>query len=219
MDFDAVVKQRRSVRGFFRERSVPKEVLQAALELAQRSPSNCNAQPWRVFIASGKRRDLLSKELVTAARERSSSSPLVDNFTGIYRKRQIECAVEMYGHMGIERHDLEGRLNATLRNYQFFDAPHVAIICMDASFGISVALNVGIYVQTLMLALESRGVASCAQAALARFPDVTRRVLEIPEELLPLCGISLGYEDPSVPANRTRQARQTVEENVVVYDD
>lgn len=219
MDFDTVVNERRSVRGFQRDRPVPRAVLREALELAQRSPSNCNAQPWRVFIASGARRDRLSRELVAAARERSDDSPLVDTFTGVYRKRQIECAVELYGKMGVERHDLEGRSSAMLRNYQFFDAPHVAIVCMDASFGVGVALNVGIYLQTLMLALSARGVSSCAQAALARFPEVTHHVLDIPADLVALCGISFGYEDPSVPANRARQTRQPIEENVVLYDD
>ena len=54
---DAMI-QRRSVRGFT-DKPVPKEVLDAVFSLAQRSPSNCNIQPWKVWVASGAVRDAL----------------------------------------------------------------------------------------------------------------------------------------------------------------
>ena len=76
--------------------------------------------------------------------------------------------------MGVARGDRVGRMKAMLRNFEFFDAPHVAYVCMAQSFGIGVALDVGMYVQTLMLAMQSRGISSCAQAALRAFPDVVR---------------------------------------------
>ena len=72
----------------------------------------------------------------------------IDIFRGDYKQRQVECAVELYGHMGIEREDKAGRLYGLRRNFEFFDAPHIAIICMESSFGIGVALDVGMYVQT-----------------------------------------------------------------------
>ena len=105
-----------------------------------------------------------------------------------------------------------------LRNFEFFDAPHVAYVCMAKSFGIGVALDVGMYVQTLMLAMQSRGIASCAQAALRAFPDIASAHLGIPGDEQILCGISFGYEDTSVPANRTRQPRDPVERNVFFRD-
>jgi nitroreductase len=214
MDFDAVVNARRSVRGFFRDRSVPEPLLREALELAQRAPSNCNVQPWRVFIASGARRDLLSAELTKAALERGGAEQVTEKFSGDYRTLQVACAVELYSKMGVVREDLAGRKAAFLRNYAFFDAPHVAFICMDRAFGVGVALDVGTYLQTLMLALCSRGVQSCAQAALCRFEDVTQRVLGIDENLRILCGVSFGYEDPHVAANQARQTRLPISQSV-----
>lgn len=216
-DLDQTIRQRRSVRGFYPDRPVPTEVLREALEIAQWAPSNCNVQPWRVFIASGAARDRLRAALVTAIQggETPSAEDPVDEFPGDYRRLQVACAVAMYNEMGIARGDHAGRLAALARNFELFDAPHVAIVCMESQFGLGVALDVGMYVQSLMLALWARGVGSCAQASLRLYPKIIRRELEIPENLRILCGISFGYEDPSVPANRTRQLREPIETNVV----
>ncbi|MGD9645407.1 MAG: nitroreductase, partial [Pirellulales bacterium] len=208
-DLDSIIRQRRSVRGFLADRLVPRDVLIEALELAARAPSNCNIQPWRTFVASGKRCQALREALVAAATSGQAPEPEdpVDEFPGDYRRLQVECAVELYRQMGIERGDSAGRLRALLRNFELFDAPHLAIVCMEKRFGLGVALDVGMYVQTLMLALWARGVASCAQASLRMYPQVLRRALGISDELRIMCGISFGYEDPAVPANRTRQSR------------
>ncbi|MGE0534528.1 MAG: nitroreductase [Pirellulales bacterium] len=219
-DLDSIIRQRRSVRGFLADRLVPRDVLIEALELAARAPSNCNIQPWRTFVASGKRCQALREALVAAATSGQAPEPEdpVDEFPGDYRRLQVECAVELYRQMGIERGDSAGRLRALLRNFELFDAPHLAIVCMEKRFGLGVALDVGMYVQTLMLALWARGVASCAQASLRMYPQVIRRALGISDELRIMCGISFGYEDPAVPANRTRQSREPLDHNVTVLD-
>jgi len=219
-DFDSIIRDRRSVRGFLPDRPVPRDVLLEVLELAQLAPSNCNVQPWRVTIASGPARDRLRAALGEAIGrgEMPDAEDPMDAFSGDYRRRQVECAVAMYREMGIARDDHEGRMRATLRNFEFFDAPQVAIVSMHKSFGVRVALDVGAYVQTLLLALWSRGVASCAQASLSSYPGIIRRELAIPDDLRILCGISFGYEDPAVPANRTRQTREPVAANVTYVD-
>lgn len=219
-DLDETIRQRRSVRGFL-PKPVPREVIEELLALAQHAPSNCNVQPWRVYIASGEMREKLRAALVEAVLGGSSSGAMasVDDFRGGYRDKQVACAVELYGKMGIERGDKAGRLKAMLRNFEFFDAPHVAYICMDKSFGIGVALDVGIYVQTLMLAMQSRGIGSCAQAALRAYPDLVAAQLGIPDDQQILCGLSFGYEDATVPANQTRQPRDPISSNVVFVGD
>ncbi len=218
-DLDKSIVERRSVRGF-RPEPVPRETLQEVLELAQRAPSNCNVQPWRVYIASGETMEGLRAALVETAKAGKSQAMAgtVDDFYGGYRDKQVACAVELYGKMGIERDDRAGRRWAMLRNFEFFDAPHVAYVCMSKRFGIGVALDVGMYVQTLTLAMQSRGISSCAQAALRAFPDVAAAHLGIPDDEQILCGLSFGYEDPEVPANQTRQPRDPISNNVVFRD-
>jgi hypothetical protein len=41
-----------------------------------------------------------------------------------------------------------------------------------------------------------------------------RELFDVPDEVGILCGISFGYEDPSVPANRTRVGREPLATNV-----
>lgn len=220
-DLDETIRARRSVRGFLTDRPVPREVVLEALRLAQWAPSNCNVQPWRVFLASGAARDRVRTALLEAASGAESPQPDVpiDVFQDEYRRLQIACAVEMYTHMGVARDDGAGRMRAHLRNYELFDAPHLAVVCMKREFGVGVALDVGMWVQTFMLALWARGVGSCAQASLRLYPQVLHREMAVPEDLQILCGISFGYEDPSVPANRTRQKREPIEANVTFLDE
>lgn len=219
-DLDETIRTRRSVRGFQPDRPVPREVLREALELAQQSPSNCNVQPWRVFVASGSARDRLRQALIDAVTNGTSPTPStpMDLFKEEYRRLQITCAVEMYTKMGIGREDAAGRMRAHLRNFEFFDAPSVAIVCMSKEFGIGVALDVGMWVQTFMLALWARGIGSCAQASLRLYPEVIAQVLGIPEGLQVLCGVSFGYEDASVLANQTRQTREALDANIKFID-
>lgn len=214
-DLDQTIVERRSVRGFL-PKPVPRDVLEEVLGLAQHAPSNCNVQPWRVYVASGETTRRLREALVDAVRsgEASAMTAPVDSFFGTYRDKQVACAVELYGKMGIARGDRAGREKAMLRNFEFFDAPHVAYVCMSKSFGIGVALDVGMYVQTLMLAMQSRGIGSCAQAALRAYPEIIAEHLGIPDDEQILCGLSFGYEDESVPANQTRQPRDPISSNV-----
>lgn len=219
-DLDQTIRDRRSVRGFL-PKPVPRETLEEVLRLAQQAPSNCNVQPWRVYVASGEVVRTLRRALVEAVT--TGASPVmvtpVDEFVGGYRDRQVACAVELYGKMSIARDDRVGRLRASLRNFEFFDAPHVAYVCMAKSFGIGVALDVGMYVQTLMLAMQSRGIATCAQAALRSFPALAAEHLGIPDDEQILCGLSFGYEDTRVPANKTRQPRDPISANVFFRGD
>ena len=219
-DLDQTIRERRSVRGFL-PRPVPQGALEEVLGLAQHAPSNCNVQPWRVYIASGDTLEKLRAALVQAVTTGASAVMVtpIDEFRGGYREKQVACAVELYGKMGIARDDRVGRMSASLRNFEFFDAPHVAYICMAKSFGIGVALDVGMYVQTLMLAMQSRGISSCAQAALRAFPEIVGEHLGIPDDEQILCGLSFGYEDPSVPANQTRQPRDPIDSNVFFRGD
>lgn len=215
--FERIVQTRRSVRGFLPQ-SIPEATLRRIFESAQLAPSNCNVQPWRCYVASGAACDRVRAKLlervdaqVPPAYDFSASA---NAFEGPYRKLQIECAVALYSEMGVGRDDREGRWRAARRNFELFDAPHVVFVGMLKSFGVQVALDVGIYLQTLMLNMTAHGIACCPQGALRNHPSVVREIFDVPDEIGILCGISFGYEDPSVPANRTRVPRSPLETNV-----
>lgn len=220
MSVEEAIRERRSVRGYL-DKPVPPDVLREVFELAQRAPSNCNIQPWHVFVASGETRDRIRQRLTELVKGGTPPNPDFDypgKFAGVYRERQVECAVRLYKEMNIERDDYAGRMRASLRNFELFDAPHVCFIGMDGAFGETVAIDVGMYMMTLMLAMTSRGIGCCAQGSMRYYPDVVREEFGAPENVKILAGISFGYEDPDVPANRTRIDRAPLEENVVFKD-
>ena len=215
--FEDVVKHRRSVRGFLPD-PVSKEVLHKVFNLAQLAPSNCNIQPWKVAVASGDSCKQLRDKFVEAVRggtRPNPDHPRVDKFEGVFRQRQVDTAVALYGNMNIARDDNEGRRRASMRNFEFFDAPHAAFIAMPKIFNETVAVDVGMYAQNLMLAMTAHGLSSCAQASVSRYPDIIRDHFGLDDSLGILMGISFGYEDTTVPANKTIVPRANIEDEVL----
>jgi nitroreductase len=93
------------------------------------------------------------------------------------------------------------------------------IVCMHRDLGPADALSVGMYLQTLMLALTARGVGTCVEVSVAGYPDVVRAELKIPPELTVICALAVGYIDPDFPTNTLRIGRDPVEKNVVFLTD
>lgn len=212
-DFDAVLRARRSVRGY-RPDPVPAELQAEIFALASRAPSNCNVQPWAVHVLSGEKLRALGRDMAAAAGQPRPDVPMVGGYQGVYRQRQIGSAVALFAAMGIARDDIAGRQAAFLRNLDAFGAPHAAFVFLPEGFGLREAADLGGYAQTLMLAMASRGVASCAQGALSLHPGIVRAHLGLEAGPQLIMGISFGYEDPDHPANAARTDRAALDEIV-----
>jgi nitroreductase len=193
MDVSTAMLDRRSVRAFL-PRPVPEETLRSIFAAAQRAPSWCNIQPWRVWLASGERRDQLVDALVAAAGERMPSPdvPFPAEYPEPYGTHRRQCG-----------------------NFMAFDAPHVAIVGMDRRFALYGALDLGCWLQSVMLLASEAGVSTCAQASLALYPDLCRTLLGVTDDVQIVFGIGLGFEDPAAKANDCRTSREPVERNVV----
>ncbi len=211
------LKKRVSIRAFL-DRPVPEETLRKVFAAARLSPSNCNVQPWQVYVVSGAKKNELKDRLVATVMSGQAPDPDFDwkiRYEGIHRDRQFGSAKALYGSMGIERSDKDGRLLAMLRNWTFFDAPHAVFFTMDKYLGIMGAVDMGIYAQTLSLLMLEEGISGCIQGALGQYPGPVREVLNIPEERGILFGMSFGYADESAPVNTTRTDREPLESSVV----
>ncbi|OBA61298.1 oxidoreductase [Mycobacterium sp. 1100029.7] len=215
-DLEDAIRQRRSIRMFLPDRPVPRRLIRESLDLAIHAPSNSNVQPWQLFFASGSARDRLVTALMTAARAGPPQVPPLPDAFAHYRS---DTGKVVYGSMGIARDDQEARRTAVLRNWEFFHAPLAGVVCMHHELGLVDSLGVGMFLQTLVLALTARGLGSCVQVAIAGYPEVLREQLGIPVELTILCGLSVGYPDPDFPANHIRLGRDTVEQKVTFVDD
>jgi nitroreductase len=200
---------------FLPDKPVPRELLDEALALAMRAPSNSNIQPWRMFITSGPRRDRLVEALLEAA---SAGFPETMGLPETFLPQRRELGALVYGSMGIARHDAEARRLARLRNWEFFRAPVGAVVCMHRDLGLVDSLGVGMFLQTLLLGLTERGLGTCVQVSIAEYAPIVRTQLDIPDELTVLCGLAIGYPDPAFPTNSIAVPRNPVSANVVYLD-
>lgn len=211
------VYARRSVRGFL-DKEVPQDVLNRIFSIAQKAPSNCNVQPWKVYVASGALKERLKQQMYDNTAGGVTPNPdysYRSNFENEYRTRQVECAIALYSKMGIGKGDKEGRMRAVLRNFEFFDAPYIAFIGMDPDFGTTVAVDVGMFAQTLMLTMVAFGLHSCPMGTMRNYPDLVREAFDIQDGTKILFGMSFGYEDQAVPANQARTTREDISANIV----
>ena len=213
--FKNIVNNRRSVRAFLPE-PVSESILHSVFATAQRAPSNCNTQPWEVAVASGNAIERLRKLIpeAFAAGQWTMDFPYDGKYEGVYKERQHGAAAELYGAMGIVREDKALRQAQFMKNFEFFDAPHVAFLFLPEPFGIREAADLGMYAQNLMLSMTAHGLASCPQTALSFMADLVRRELGIGEHNKLLFGISFGYEDTNNSANKCWTDRAAVTEAV-----
>ena len=214
-DLEQVIRERHSTR-LFLPQPVPRALVEEALVLAQHAPSNSDIQPWHMVFASGPPRDRLVKALIEEAQRRPPNIPPLPEAFRHYRR---ELGAQVYGAMGIAREDKAGHDAAVLRNWEFFRAPLAGIVCMHRDLGPADALGVGMYLQTLLLALTARGLGTCVEVSIAGYPEIVRAQLAIPAELSILCGLAVGYPDPDFPANKLHIGREAIEKNVVFLDN
>jgi nitroreductase len=168
-----------------------------------------------MVFASGPPRDRLVTALVDEARRRP---PNIPPLPAAFQHFRSELGDQVYGAMGITREDKAGHIAAVLRNWEFFRAPLAGIVCMHRDLGPADALSVGIYLQTLLLALTERGLGTCIEVSVAGYPEIVRAQLAIPAELSILCGLAVGSPAPDFPANRLHISREAIEKNVVFLD-
>jgi len=214
-DLDQAVKERHSTRMFLRN-PVPRELVDEALALAQHAPSNSNIQPWRLVFVSGTARDRLKEALFRVA---DHEAPHIPGLPKAFEHYRYELGAEVYGSMGITVADTARHAAAVMRNFDFFGAPLAGIVCMHRDLGPADAVSVGMYLQTLMLALTARGLGTCVEVSVAGYPDVVRAELNIPPELTIICGLAVGYSDPDFPANKLHIGRDLVAKHVAFLDN
>jgi nitroreductase len=219
---ERVLTARRSCRGYL-PGEVPRDVIEQVLSAAQHTASWCNTQPWQVHIVSGEARDALSRAAVesvvaTLGQPVPSDFPFPAAYTGVHDVRRKEVGWQLYEAVGVERGDRDGSAMQMLRNFEFFGAPHVAIVTTDADLGVYGAIDCGLYVNSFMLAAEALGLGTCAQAAIGQVAPAVRDFLDLPDDRRIVCGISFGHPDPEHPSARFTSRRAPISDTVTFVD-
>ena len=218
MHVDEAIRSRKSVRRFL-PTPVPAAVVSHILNVAARAPSGNNVQPWRVYVVAGERRDKLCDAIVEAAsgdpdRHQPEYAYYPTSWFEPYLERRRRCGFGLYATLGIARDDTAARERQMLRNYTFFDAPVGVLVTLDRRLNTGSFMDVGMFIQNILVAARAQGLHTCAQAAFAWFHKIAREQLPMNDSEILLCGIALGHEDLDAPENAFITERAGLDEFV-----
>jgi len=214
------LKSRRSIRGF-KPDPIDHATIAQILEVAGRSPSYTNTQPWEVAVVTGAKRDALSKilhDLAESGAPVSSDVPNPTSWPQAAAERSKTHNINRFKALGIGREETSRRNELRLENFKFFNAPCVMFIFMDEGCGTWSTMDMGSFINTLTLAALGHGLGSCLQASLANYPDAVREFLGVPPSKKLLVGMSLGVPNLDAPLNAYHSTRMAVSDFVTWYE-
>ena len=209
MEVSQAVAARRSVRGFL-DTPVDLDVVQRLVVEASRAPSGGNLQPWHVDIVADDAMNRLKQTMMAklaGGPETSEYDIYPKELVSPYRDRRFAGGEAMYERIGIPRDDKLARRMWFARNFAFFGAPVALFTTVDRSMGPPQWSDLGMFLQTFMLLAVDAGLATCAQECWAVYPETVKAFLDTPDDRMLFCGMAVGYEDRSEPANALRVGR------------
>jgi nitroreductase len=193
---DEIIAGRFACREFC-DAPVPRRTIEQILRVARFAPSGANIQPWYVYVLAGATKDGVSAALLEAhenSRDEhvSEYKYYASDLPDPYLKRRQEFGRRFYGSLEIAQADVGARSRQTAKNYTFFGAPVGLIVTIDRRLEVGSWLDLGMFVQNLMLAAAGRGLQSCPQETFSKYHRILRPLLSIPAEQMVVCGISIG---------------------------
>jgi nitroreductase len=213
VDVLEAMRGRQSTRAFL-DRPVERATIEAVLDAARWAPSGVNAQPWQVAVVTGASQRRLSEALLAARMRGEPERPDYDYYPKQwyepYKSRRKASGLALYRALRISKDDSDARLKAWNNNYRFFGAPAGLLFLVDRELSKGSWVDMGMFIQNVMLAARAFGLESCPQASLAEYPDIVRGLLGVPESRAVVCGVAIGYADSAHPVNNYRTEREPV---------
>ena len=201
---------RKSVRRFLPD-PVSHETIRAILDTAARAPSGTNTQPWKAYAVEGAAKERVTRAVIRAS-DAGDTSPSYayspERWFEPYKSRRRKVGFDMYDLLGIAKDDMAGRKEQHHRNFEFFGAPAGLFFTMDAGLSYGSWLDMGIFIGYVMLAARGHGLETCPQAAWQTYGGAVREALDIPEDEILICGMSLGTPDWGAEVNELETERE-----------
>jgi nitroreductase len=220
MDVCDTIKNRKSCRAYTNQ-PIPLEIVRSLLEIAKWAPSGVNHQPSKIAILGPITREKLANSLLEQFDAGVLPNPdydfCPDTWAASYKIRRKACGQALYQSLGVASEDSDGKKKHKRRNYNFFGAPVGLIVFIDKEMPKGSWLDLGLFIQNFLIAAEHVGLATCAQASFADYPQVIREILSL-ENVDIVCGISLGYRDFDHPLNSYKTEREALENFTQWYE-
>ncbi len=219
---DAAIEGRLSVRAFL-PKPVPRETMEHLLRVASRAPSGTNTQPWKVYVLQGASRDVLVQKVCAAHDAIRANPALAEQYQEAYDyyprqwvspyiDRRRENGWGLYGLLGITKGDKDKMHAQHQRNFKFFDAPVGLMFTVDKIMGGGALVDTGMFMQNLMVAARAHGLDTCPQAAWNNFASIILPHVGAGDNEMLVCGMALGYADPSDKVNTFVTPREQVQD-------
>ncbi len=216
-EFLALLHARHCQRSFL-DKPVERQIIESVLLAAGRAPSGKNSQPWKVTVAAGGRRDALSNALCSAfdAGEKAKADYEYSLFPPPeeWVDRARACGYALFDLKGIERGDHEARRAHGRENFTFFGAPMVIIFHLPRGAERGNFLDVGIFMQNVMLGLTVHGLGSCPQFSVAEYANIVRQSVGLAEDRCIVAGMSVGWPDVDAKVNTFAPERLPLDDYV-----
>ena len=219
---DAAIEGRLSVRAFL-PKPVPRDTIEHLLRVASRAPSGTNTQPWKVYVLQGASRDALVQKVCAAHDAIRANPALAEQYQEAYDyyprqwvspyiDRRRENGWGLYGLLGITKGDKDKMHAQHQRNFKFFDAPVGLMFTVDKIMGGGALVDTGMFMQNLMVAARAHGLDTCPQAAWNNFASIILPHVGAGDNEMLVCGMALGYADPSDKVNSFVTPREPVQD-------
>ena len=219
MNVTKAITERHSIRRFL-PKEVSSDIIKKILADASRAPSGTNTQPWKVTCVTGEKKEQLSRAISDSIKNDQANLEyryMPSKLREPYLSRKRKVGYTLYELYGIARDDYPARKQAMLRNFEFFGAPVGLFFRMDRDLLYGSWLDMGMFMQNVMILARAHGLESCPQQAWCEFGSTVHKVLEIPDEEIIISGMSLGYA-ATAPENTLISERADVDEFAIFLE-
>lgn len=186
-----LLKKRRSYKLDFSEKHVDKKIIEECIEIARWAPSAHNNQSWRYIIIE---KGIIRENLINTMNKKLREDLIKDDKPEQFIRKKIE---------------------KTKKN--FIKAPYLILVCLDKEdleknieseraqnefiMGIQSVSASTIY---FLLAIESKGLASCWYCAPLFTRELIKDTLNLPSTFFPTAFITVGYplKKPKIPRRK-----------------
>ena len=197
-NLDQLMQSRHCKRSFL-DTPVPRSILESVLQNAGHAASSKNTQPWQVSVLTGDTKQTLVDAMCQAFDKGVTEPPdyaySMDPLPDTFKDRARACGYALYQLKGIERSDSKARTAHFRENYTFFGAPVAFIFHLPMASERGNFLDMGLFMQNVMLGLVDHGLGSCPQFSICSYSKTIRRMLDLGDDRLIVCGMSVGYPD------------------------
>src|SRR5262249_38555861 len=100
----------------------------------------------------------------------------------------------------------------------FYGAPAELVFHLGAGSPPGTFLEMGFFLQNVMLGLVAAGLGSCPQFSVAAYSDTIRNHLGLGTDRIIVCGLAVGHPDPAVPINAFIPERAPLDDYVEWLD-